>query len=107
MQTRRNINQSPDSDDDDERSMSHNRSSVDENQSTAHGLPIDYKTFEDEDRETRPLLAEYIVEPAGSDGFLCGKMPSRYVLAIWAFFGFFCLYSMRVNLSVAIVAMVR
>lgn len=60
-------------------------------------------TINDEERETRPLLDEYTVEP----GFLlCAKLPARYALAIWAFFGFICLYAMRVNLSVAIVAMV-
>ncbi|CAF2977804.1 unnamed protein product, partial [Rotaria sp. Silwood2] len=38
---------------------------------------------------------------------LWGKwIPARYTIAMWAFFGFFCLYAMRVNLSVAIVAMV-
>lgn len=34
-------------------------------------------------------------------------LPTRYAVAIWAFFGFFCLYAIRVNLSIAIVAMVR
>lgn len=33
--------------------------------------------------------------------------PARYVIAIWAFLGFLCLYAVRVNLSVAIVAMVK
>ncbi|CAF0904028.1 unnamed protein product [Rotaria sordida] len=32
-------------------------------------------------------------------------IPARYIVAIWAFLGFLCLYSLRVNLSVAIVAM--
>ncbi|CAF1419651.1 unnamed protein product [Rotaria magnacalcarata] len=32
-------------------------------------------------------------------------IPARYVVAIWAFLGFLFLYSLRVNLSVAIVAM--
>lgn len=58
----------------------------------------------DKDSETQPLLR-------GSNGDSTSKcsvsdVPARYVLAIWAFFGFFCLYAMRVNLSVAIVAMV-
>ncbi|CAF3396168.1 unnamed protein product [Rotaria sp. Silwood1] len=56
--------------------------------------------------ETEPLLGEYQVEPSSSGLFLCSKLRARYAIAIWAFFGFFCLYAMRVNLSVAIVAMV-
>lgn len=56
---------------------------------------------DDKDRETQPLLDNSQVEsPSG------GCCQSRYTLAIWAFWGFFCLYAMRVNLSVAIVAMV-
>lgn len=104
MQARRNINQIDSSDD--EQPLARDRSSIYEYQSTAHGLPIDSKTLEDEDRETQPLLDACNVEPTGDAGLLCGRIPSRYILAIWAFFGFFCLYSMRVNLSVAIVAMV-
>ncbi|CAF3044070.1 unnamed protein product [Rotaria sp. Silwood2] len=56
--------------------------------------------------ETDPLLDEYQVEPSSAGFFLCSKLHARYTVAIWAFFGFFCLYAMRVNLSVAIVAMV-
>ena len=37
----------------------------------------------------------------------CASIPARYITAMWAFFGFFCLYAVRVNLSLAIVAMVR
>ena len=37
----------------------------------------------------------------------CASIPARYITAAWAFFGFFCLYAVRVNLSLAIVAMVR
>jgi len=60
----------------------------------------------DEERETRPLLDEYIVEPTPAGYLLCSSLPARYAIALWAFMGFFCLYAMRVNLSVAIVAMV-
>jgi hypothetical protein len=55
---------------------------------------------------TVPLLNEYIVESPLSGSLRCAFIPARYVIAIWAFFGFFCLYALRVNLSVAIVAMV-
>jgi hypothetical protein len=58
--------------------------------------PIGYKN-----RETQPLLDEGRVET--SSGVCC---PARYIMAVWAFLGFFCVYAMRVNLSVAIVAMV-
>ncbi|CAF0742789.1 unnamed protein product [Adineta steineri] len=56
--------------------------------------------------DTEPLLDEIRVEPPTGGTFMCSDAPARYVVAIWAFFGFFCLYAMRVNLSVAIVAMV-
>ncbi|CAF4039562.1 unnamed protein product [Adineta steineri] len=56
--------------------------------------------------DTEPLLDEIGVEPPTGGAFMCSNVPARYVVAIWAFFGFFCLYAMRVNLSVAIVAMV-
>ncbi|XP_077516978.1 sialin-like isoform X3 [Amblyomma americanum] len=36
-----------------------------------------------------------------------GRFPSRYVLSLLLFWGFFLLYALRVNLSVAIVAMVN
>jgi ACS family sodium-dependent inorganic phosphate cotransporter-like MFS transporter 5 len=39
--------------------------------------------------------------------FSSGCIQSRYVLAFWAFCGFFVVYSLRVNLSVAMVAMVN
>ncbi|UJR28338.1 hypothetical protein I4U23_009580 [Adineta vaga] len=58
------------------------------------------------DSDTEPLLDEILIEPPVGGTFLCTKAPARYITAIWAFFGFFCLYAMRVNLSVAIVAMV-
>ncbi|CAF1070841.1 unnamed protein product [Rotaria sordida] len=38
-----------------------------------------------------------------SSGSYC--ITTRYVVAVWVFFGFFCLYSLRINLSVGIVAM--
>lgn len=60
----------------------------------------------EDDRETEGLLAEYNVDPSPAGVGLCKNLPARYAIAIWAFFGFICLYAMRVNLSVAIVAMV-
>lgn len=62
---------------------------------------------DDKDTDTENLLDEIQVDPPATGTFLCSKTPARYAIAIWAFFGFFCLYAMRVNLSVAIVAMVR
>ena len=67
--------------------------------------PID----EDDDRlsETETLLNEARVEPALISSHCCANAPARYIIAAWAFFGFFSFYAVRVNLSVAIVAMVR
>ncbi|CAF4919716.1 unnamed protein product [Rotaria sp. Silwood1] len=56
--------------------------------------------------EPEPLLSKHQIEPSSSGIILCANIPARYTIAIWAFFGFFCLYAMRVNLSIAIVAMV-
>lgn len=36
----------------------------------------------------------------------CSLLPKRYLLAILSFFGFMNVYALRVNLSVALVAMV-
>lgn len=58
----------------------------------------------------RPTIAglnDYNVDPPRDKRHCCHQIPARYALAIWAFFGFVCLYAMRVNLSVAIVAMVN
>jgi hypothetical protein len=55
----------------------------------------------DKDRETLPLLDDHRVEE--SSVACCS---ARYIMAVWVFLGFFCVYAMRVNLSVAIVAMV-
>lgn len=108
MQSRRNINLSDDSGD--EQPLIQERAPAQRYQSPAInstvGLLVDSKTIDEQDRETRPLLDEYNVEPSPAAFFLCARVPARYVTAIWAFFGFFCLYAMRVNLSVAIVAMV-
>lgn len=46
--------------------------------------------------------------PAGRKRTLCRRLlPSRYALSLLLFWGFFLLYALRVNLSVAIVAMVN
>ncbi|KAH7955071.1 hypothetical protein HPB49_024354 [Dermacentor silvarum] len=45
--------------------------------------------------------------PTGRKRSLCRRFPSRYVLSLLLFWGFFLLYALRVNLSVAIVAMVN
>jgi hypothetical protein len=80
----------------------HNHVMLNGNEDPVTGINTD----DDKERETKPLLDEYQVEPSPAGFFLCRKIPARYALAIWAFFGFFALYAMRVNLSVAIVAMV-
>jgi hypothetical protein len=61
---------------------------------------------DEKESDTEFLLDETEVEPHITRTALCSNAPARYVTAIWAFFGFFCLYAMRVNLSVAVVAMV-
>ena len=68
---------------------------------------VDINSPDNKDSETQELLAEYYVRAPTSGTIQCSKAPARYIIALWAFFGFFCLYAMRVNLSVAIVAMVR
>ncbi|KAJ8983955.1 hypothetical protein NQ317_008657 [Molorchus minor] len=55
--------------------------------------------YEDEDELTR------IIPPEVEDTKYCLK--SRYILGIMGFLGFANVYAMRVNLSVAIVAMVN
>jgi hypothetical protein len=67
---------------------------------------IGIDTTDIKESDTEPLLDEIRVDPSTGGTFICSNVPSRYIIAIWAFFGFFCLYAMRVNLSVAIVAMV-
>jgi hypothetical protein len=76
---------------------------------TSSGQPYNRSVLNDDPfvnrgEETRPLLDGYKEE--SSSGSCFTNIPARYIIAIWAFFGFICLYSMRVNLSVAIVAMV-
>ncbi|CAF4409941.1 unnamed protein product [Rotaria sp. Silwood2] len=67
---------------------------------------VDTNSINEENSVTEPLLNENRVESPVTGTFLCSNIPARYIIATWAFFGFFCLYAMRVNLSVAIVAMV-
>jgi len=68
---------------------------------------IGINSSDDKESDIEQLLDEDHIEPSVTGTFQCSKLPARYITAIWAFFGFFCLYAMRVNLSVAVVAMVR
>ncbi|CAF1352641.1 unnamed protein product [Adineta ricciae] len=97
--------------DDDQNSLKHNESSPDPHYHRTVVNPYEnsvgrINSVDDRERETEPLLDINKVEPVSTSYLPCTKISSRYVLAIWAFFGFFALYAMRVNLSVAIVAMV-
>ncbi len=62
---------------------------------------------DEKESDTELLLddAQPVLPPTGT--IRCADAPARYIIAIWAFFGFLCLYATRVNLSVAVVAMVR
>ncbi|CAF4662051.1 unnamed protein product [Rotaria sp. Silwood1] len=66
---------------------------------------VDIDATSEDKTDTELLLHEIPVEPPVTGTFLCKKISARYSIVIWSFFGFFCLYAMRVNLSVAIVAM--
>ena len=68
---------------------------------------IDINSPDDEDFDTEPLLNKDQVRTPTTGISKCCNPPARYVIAVWAFLGYCCLYAMRVNLSVAIVAMVR
>ncbi|CAF1348080.1 unnamed protein product [Adineta ricciae] len=97
--------------DDDQNSLIGNESSPDPDYHRTVVNPYEnsvrrINSVDDRERETEPLLDINKVEPVSTSYLPCTNISSRYVLAIWAFFGFFALYSMRVNLSVAIVAMV-
>ncbi len=109
MNSRHNINSLNESEDEEQTPIynrrpqqHHDRTKLIADEDSITGI----NKIENDDRETLPLLAEYAVDPSPAGFLLCTKLPARYAIAIWAFFGFFCLYSMRVNLSVAIVAMV-
>lgn len=54
--------------------------------------------------ERTPLLDVGNIPSKTSRNHACA-VPARWSLTILAFFGFFCLYALRFNLSVAIVAM--
>jgi hypothetical protein len=109
MISKHSTNSSNGSDDEDQ-PLLHNRSPEQQQACIIlNGLEdpiVGINTIDNEERETQPLLDEYNVKPSLSCFLLCTNMPARYTIAIWAFFGFFCSYAMRVNLSVAIVAMV-
>ncbi len=62
---------------------------------------------DDNESDTEELLDEHEIQPPITGTIQCSNAPTRYIIAIWTFLGFFCLYAMRVNLSVAVVAMVR
>ncbi|CAF4727022.1 unnamed protein product [Rotaria sp. Silwood1] len=75
--------------------------------STAEEVEQGAITSANENEKTaKSTTNEYIAESFLTDPLRCAAMPARYVVAIWAFFGFLCLYALRVNISVAIVAMV-
>uniref|UniRef100_A0A8D0C9F8 Sialin n=1 Tax=Salvator merianae TaxID=96440 RepID=A0A8D0C9F8_SALMN len=59
---------------------------------------------EEEEEDRTPLLLRDL-QPTGEAAPICCS--ARLSLAIWAFFGFFLLYALRVNLSVALVDMVE
>ena len=67
---------------------------------------IGANSADDKESDSEPLLEELQLEEHIPRTSICTNAPARYTTAIWAFFGFFCLYAMRVNLSLAIVAMV-
>lgn len=50
-------------------------------------------------------LLEILFFISSAPSWTWGSFPRRYLIAILAFFGFFNIYSLRVNLSIAIVAM--
>ncbi len=104
MSSRHHINRS-DGIEDEEQPLLHGQSLGQEHDRRVLNTMEDLMTgINDSERETQPLLDEYKVEPSPSGFSLFTNIPARYSIAIWAFFGFFCLYAMRVNLSVAIVA---
>ncbi|XP_046544368.1 sialin-like [Haliotis rubra] len=58
--------------------------------------------------ERAPLLQRQISSDKTESGSLvCKNVAARHVLAIWSFLGFINLFAIRVNLSVALVAMVN
>lgn len=58
------------------------------------------------DSEHKSLLGYADIERSDQQGNFFQRIRARYVVATWTFFGFLCLYMLRVNLSVAIVAMI-
>ncbi len=109
MDSKYNIHSMNGSDDEDQ-PLLHNRSPEQQQARvilSTHEDPIlGINTIDNEERETQPLLDKCNVESSRSSFLLCTNMPARYTIAIWVFIGFFCSYAARVNLSVAIVAMV-
>jgi hypothetical protein len=70
-------------------------------------IRLDMNEDKQSETDTESHLSEAPMEPTIIAHHACRDAPARYVIATWAFFGFFCLYATRVNLSLAIVAMVR
>ena len=70
-------------------------------------------TMDEEEKRSLLLSGDHL--SLGDRGTVCSLwrrdlfpvMPARYVLAIMGFLGFFNVYTLRVNLSMAIVAMVN
>src|SRR5689334_10137208 len=105
MQSKGTIN-SPNENEDEDQSLLYSTSYQQQNDriifKTVDDSTIGINKIDAEENETKPLLDEYKVEQTSSRFSLCINIPARYSVAICAFFGFICLYSMRVNLSVAI-----
>ncbi|CAF1364609.1 unnamed protein product [Rotaria sordida] len=72
---------------------------------TLNDTTVDVNSINETQSKIKLVLDDIRVEPPLTGIFRCSNISARYIIATWAFFGFFCLYSLRVNLSVAIVAM--
>ncbi|CAF3389237.1 unnamed protein product [Rotaria sp. Silwood1] len=73
--------------------------------STSALLYDDNEKILDAMTDQQPLLGYTDIDDVGMRQSWYRRIYARYVVAIWVFLGFICLYMLRVNLSVAIVAM--
>ncbi|CAF1352483.1 unnamed protein product [Rotaria sordida] len=55
---------------------------------------VDINSTNEEKLYKKPVLDEIQVEPPVTDTFRCSNIYARYIIAAWAFFGFFCLFAM-------------